>query len=106
MGIHFEVQDEQEVMQLRSRELQLESVEKLENIIPVVETINNVDLNQIETSTTEIKQMVSNNLDKQPDLNELLIEIQKANKNIGYLKGQITKLSKEVKKLSGEDNNG
>ncbi len=100
MGIHLEVQDEQEVMQLRSRELQLENTEKLENIIPIVETINEVDLNKIETSTSEIKNIVSNNLEDQPDLQDILKEIQKINKNIGTVKSQITKLSKEVKEIA------
>ena len=100
MGIHLEVQDEQEVIQLRSRELQLENTEKLENIMPIVETINEVDLNKIETSTSEIKNIVSNNLEDQPDLQDILNEIQKINKNIGTVKSQITKLSKEVKEIA------
>lgn len=99
MGIHLEVQDEQEVIQLRSRELQLENTEKLENIMPIVETINEVDLNKIETSTSEIKNIVSSNLEDQPDLQDILKEIQKINKNIGTVKSQITKLSKEVKEI-------
>ena len=100
MGIHLEVQDEQEVIQLRSRELQLKNTEKLENIMPIVETINEVDLNKIETSTSEIKNIVSSNLEDQPDLQDILKEIQKINKNIGTVKSQITKLSKEVKEIA------
>lgn len=100
MGIHLEVQDEQEVIQLRSRELQLKNTEKLENIMPIVETINEVDLNKIETSTSEIKNIVSSNLEDQPDLQDILNEIQKINKNIGTIKSQITKLSKEVKEIA------
>ncbi len=100
MGIHLEVQNEQEVIQLRSRELQLENTEKLENIMPIVETINEVDLNKIETSTSEIKNIVSSNLEDQPDLQDILKEIQKINKNIGTVKSQVTKLSKEVKEIA------
>lgn len=100
MGIHLEVQNEQEVIQLRSRELQLENTEKLENIMPIVETINEVDLNKIEASTSEIKNIVSNNLEDQPDLQDILKEIQKINKNIGTVKSQVTKLSKEVKEIA------
>ena len=103
MGAHLEVQNEQEVMQIRSRELQLENTEKLDNIIPIVETINDVDLNQIEASTSEIKEIVATNLEGQPNLEILLEEIRKANKSISSMKGQITKLSKEVKELSKED---
>lgn len=100
MGIHLEVQNEQEVIQLRSRELQLENTEKLENIMPIVETINEVDLNKIETSTSEIKNIVSSNLEDQPDLQDILKEIQKINKNIGTVKSQVAKLSKEVKEIA------
>ena len=100
MGIHLEVQNEQDVIQLRTRELQLENTEKLENIMPIVETINEVDLNKIETSTSEIKNIVSSNLEDQPDLQDILEEIQKINKNIGTVKSQITKLSKEVKEIA------
>lgn len=100
MGIHLEVQNEQEVIQLRSRELQLENTEKLENIMPIVETINEVDLNKIEASTSEIKNIVSSNLEDQPDLQDILKEIQKINKNIGTVKSQVTKLSKEVKEVA------
>lgn len=100
MGIHLEVQNEQEVIQLRSRELQLENTEKLENIMPIVETINEVDLNKIEASTSEIKNIVSSNLEDQPDLQDILKEIQKINKNIGTVKSQVTKLSKEVKEIA------
>ena len=100
MGIHLEVQNEQEVIQLRSRELQIENTEKLENIMPIVETINEVDLNKIEASTSEIKNIVSSNLEDQPDLQDILKEIQKINKNIGTVKSQVTKLSKEVKEVA------
>ena len=77
MGEYIEVQEEQEVMQIRSRELQLESVEKLNDIVPVIENIDNVDLNKIE-------------------LDDILESIDKLNKNISSLKGQITKLSKKL----------
>ena len=100
MGVNLEVQDEQEVMQLRSRELQLENTEKLENLIPIVETINDVDLNKIESSTSEIKDIVSTNLEDQPDLQDIFDELKKINKNISTVKSQITKLSKEVKDIS------
>lgn len=102
MGVHLEVQDEREVIQLRSRELQMENTEKLDTLIPVVETINNVDLNKIENSTTEIKNIVSNNLEDQVDLDDILKEIQKVNKNVSSLKSQITKLNKKVEEIESK----
>lgn len=96
MGEYIEVQEEQEVMQIRSRELQLESVEKLNDIVPVIENIDNVDLNKIELDTSEIKSMIVTNLDEQANLDDILESIDKLNKNISSLKGQITKLSKKL----------
>lgn len=96
MGEYIEVQEEHEVMQIRSRELQLDSIEKLNNIAPVIENIDNVDLNQIEADTSEIKNMIVTNLDEQANLDDILDSIDKLNKNISSLKGQITKLSKKL----------
>ena len=100
MGVHIEVQNKDEVMQIKSRELQLESVKKLNDITPVVESINDVDLVQIESSTSEIKDIVVNNLEDQPDLQDITNDISKMNKSISSLKGQITKLSKSIGDLS------
>lgn len=100
MGVHFEAQEEQEVIQIRSRELQLESVEKMEEMAPVVENINNIDFNQIESNTNEIRNMVTNNLEKQPDISELCNMIEDLSKNISTMKGQITKVSNKITELS------
>lgn len=99
MGEYIEVQEEHEVMQIRSRELQLDSIEKLNNIAPVIENIDNVDLNQIEADTSEIKNMIVTNLDEQANLDDILDSIDKLNKNISSLKGQITKLSKKLENI-------
>lgn len=96
MGVHIEVQNQEETMQIKSRELQMENTEKLNNILPVVENISDVNLVKIETDTSEIKNMVSQNLDEQIDLNDISDAIERINKNISGMKGQITKLSKKV----------
>jgi len=100
MGVELEVQSEQEVMQVRSRELQQESVEKLNEIVPVVEDINNINFNQIENNTSEIKEIVSQNLVEQPDISELYEMMKDLTKGISSMKGQITKLSNKVTDLS------
>lgn len=99
MAEYIEVQENQEVMQIRSRELQLDSVEKLNNITPIIENIDNVNLNQIETDTSEIKSMIETNLDEQANLDDILDSVNKLNKNISSLKGQITKLSKKLENI-------
>lgn len=108
MGVHLEVQREDEVMHLRSRELQMENTKKLNDIIPIVETINDIDLNQIENDTSEIKNIVSKNLEEQPNLDELLESMDKVAKGLSSIKGQLTKLSKKMddfnKQIEGLDN--
>ena len=108
MGVHLEVQREDEVMHLRSRELQMENTKKLNDIIPIVETINDIDLNQIENDTSEIKNIVSKNLEEQPNLDELLENMDKIAKGLSSIKGQLTKLSKKMddfnKQIEGLDN--
>lgn len=100
MAVHIEAQEKDEVMQVRSRELQLESIEKMEEMIPVVETINDVNFGQIETDTNEIKDMIVNNLDDQPDISELYDLMKDLSKGISTMKGQITKVSNKVTELS------
>lgn len=102
----LEVQDKQEVMQVRSRELQLESVQKMnEEIIPVVENINNIDFEKIESDSAEIRDIVSQNLQEQPDLSELLEALNNVSKSISNMKGQITKVSNKITELSNTIDN-
>lgn len=105
MGIELEVQSKEEVMQIRSRELQQESVEKLNEIAPIVDDISNINFNQIESDTSEIKEIVSENLVEQPDLSELLEAMQDLTKSISTMKGQITKVSNKVTDLANTVSN-
>lgn len=99
MGVQIEVQDHTEVMQVKSRELQLENTEKLNNLTPIVESIGDVNLSQIESDASDIKNIVVQNLDEQTDLDEIHESIEKINKNISILKGQITKTSKKIDQI-------
>lgn len=100
MAVHIEAQEKQEVMQVRSRELQLDSIQKMEEMVPTVENINNVDFDKIESDTNEIKDMIINNLDEQPDISELYELMKDFSKNLSTIKGQITKVSNKVTELS------
>lgn len=102
MGVEIEVQEQSEFAQIKSRELQIENTEKLNNLIPVVEAINEVNLSQIESNTNEIKTIVNDNLNDQPNLEDVLEAVDKLNKNISSLKGQVTKLSKKVEGIEGK----
>lgn len=107
MPVHIEAQSAEDVKQLRSRELQMESVEKLNNIIPVVNTLDNVDLERVESQTTEIKEIVSQNLEEQPDLAEIKKQLDSLTKEMKNLKKSITQLKKtltELKNISTEIN--
>lgn len=100
MAVHFEAQEEEEVVQIRSRELQLESIEKMEKMVPVVENIDSINFDKIESNTNEIKNMVTNNLEQQPDISELYNLIEDLSKNLSTIKGQITKVSNKITELS------
>lgn len=105
MAIHLETQNEQEVIQVRSREIQLENTQKLNDIIPVINDIESADLQQIESNTSEIKDIVNKNLENQPDIVELYDLMNDLNKNLSNIKGQITKLSNKVTTLSNDIKN-
>ena len=64
------------------------------------ENINNIDFNQIESNTNEIRNMVTNNLEQQPDISELYNMIEDLSKNLSTIKGQITKVSNKITELS------
>lgn len=100
MGIEIEAQDHTEVMQVRSRELQLENTEKLEQIIPVVQTIDEVDLQAMESNTNDIKDMIVTNIDNQTDLDKINEQLNRLTKGMTELKKANTRLTNSVKDLS------
>lgn len=100
MGTEIEAQTNEEVIQVRSRELQLENTEKLEEIIPVVQSIDEVNLQNMESNITQTKHMIINNIDNQTNLDDLASELKKISKNITEIKKSNTRLSKEIKELN------
>lgn len=106
MGIELETQTHEEVMQIKSRELQMDNTEKLNNIIPVVESIDEVNLPQIESDASDIKEIVIQNLEEQTNLDDIKDSIDKINKSISTVKGQVTKLSKKIDELLEALNEG
>ena len=56
----------------------------------------NVNLSKIESDTSEIKDIVLQNLDEQTNLDDISQSLDQLNKNISTLKGQFTKLSNKI----------
>lgn len=108
MGVEFEAQMQEEVTHVRTRELQQESVEKLDNIIPVINTIDEVNLSSMESNIEETKQILVTNIDNQVNLDDIMT-------GINSIKRTLSKLNKSVKTLQNTvdeiqkslgDNNG
>lgn len=108
MGVHIEAQDEEVLKQIRARETQMDNIEKLNNITEVVDNIN---LDGIESATNEIRMMVTDNLEVQPNLDELLDSINKVAKGVSDIKRNQTNLNKKINdiqssidEITGDDN--
>jgi len=98
MGVEIEIQTHEEVAQLRTREIQQENTQKLEQIIPTVEAIDSVDLPTIEQNTNQIKNMVFNNIDQQTDLDEIADMLNTISKGIVEIKKSNTRITNAIKK--------
>lgn len=108
MGVHIEAQDSDTLKQIRAREVQLESIDKLNNI---TDAVDNINIEPIANTTNEIKNIVQNNLEEQPNLDELLNSIQKISQGIADIKRNQTNLNKKINdiqstvdELSGDNN--
>ena len=97
MAVHIETQSEAEVQQIRSRELQLENVNKLNQIMPIVDNMVDVNLSQIESDTSDIKYMIEQNLDTQVDLDKIYEAMINVTKGLTEIKKANTRLSNAIK---------
>lgn len=102
MGVEIEAQNKSEVMQLKARELQQENVEKLNDIIPVVNDIENVDFQKIANDTSNIQDIVSQNLEDQVDLDKMYDAVITISKGITEIKKSNTRLSNAVKETQAK----
>lgn len=109
MAIHIEAQDSSELKQIRAREIQVESVQKLNDI---TDSIENINVDNIESTTNDIKNIVENNLEAQPNLDELLTSINKIAQGVTDIKRNQTNLNKKINDIQDTvdqingDNNG
>lgn len=96
MGIELEVQDDREYKEVKARELQLESVSKLQEVSDMVDNIN---IDVIESNTETIKEVVVNNLENQTNLDDIVDAIQQVSRGISDIKRSQTNLNKKINEL-------
>lgn len=101
MGVEIEVQDENVLKQVRARELQLDNTEKLTELN---NTINNIDLENIESNTNDIKNMVFSNLEAQPNIEDLVNTMDKIAQGISDIKRSQTNINKKINELQNTIN--
>lgn len=93
MGIEMEGQTSEEVQHIRTREVQKENMEKLENVTDMVDNLN-IDI--IESNTEDIKNMVTDNLENQTNLDDISETLEKITKGITDIKRNQTNLKKKI----------
>lgn len=103
MGLEIEAQHELEVRQVRARELQLENVDKLDEIS---NTLDDVDLASVETNTNEIKDLIITNIDSQVDLDDIYQALNKVSQGISDIKRNQTNLNKKINDIQNQINEG
>lgn len=93
MGIEMEGQSSNEVQHIRTREVQKENIEKLNTVTNMVDNLN---IDMIESNTEDIKNMVTNNLENQTDLDDISDTLDKIAKGISDIKRSQTNLNKKI----------
>lgn len=96
MGVEMEGQYLDEYKNIRTREKQQESISKLDNVVDMVDNLN---IDGIETDTQVIKEVVLNNLEHQTNLDDILESINKVSQGIADIKRSQTNLNKKIKDI-------
>lgn len=96
MGIEMEGQTKEEYREIKTRELQMENMDKLNTVTDMVDNIN---IDGIESDTKVIKEMVFNNLETQANLDDVLNSINKVAQGISDIKRSQTNLNKKINEL-------
>ncbi len=96
MGVEMEGQYLDEYKNIRTREKQQESISKLDNVVDMVDNLN---IDGIETDTQVIKEVVLNNLEHQTNLDDILDSINKVSQGIADIKRSQTNLNKKIKDI-------
>lgn len=96
MGVEIEAQNESEVRQIKARETQLENMERLNDL---TETINDINIDNIEYTTNDIKDLLVTNLDEQTNLDDIFDAVKDIAKEISSIKKSQTNVVKKVNSI-------
>lgn len=93
MGVEFEAQTLEEKRQVRTRELQQESIEQLNQ---VTDMVNDISFDNIESDTQMIKEVVVNNLENQVNNDDIYDKLDKIARSLSDVKRNQTNLTKKI----------
>lgn len=93
MGVEFEAQTLEEKRQVRTRELQQESIEQLNQVTNMV---NDISFDNIESDTQMIKEVVVNNLENQVNNDDIYDKLDKIARSLSDVKRNQTNLTKKI----------
>lgn len=96
MGVEIEAQNESEVRQIKARETQLENMERLNDL---TETINDINIDNIEYTTNDIKDLLVTNLDEQTNLDDIFDAVKDIAKEVSSIKKSQTNVVKKVNSI-------
>lgn len=99
MAIEIEGQTSNEVEQIRRREAQKESIERLNQVTDMVDNIN---IDGIEEDTKTIRRVVMDNLENQTDLDDLSSTLDKIAQGIADIKRNQTNLNKKINDIQNK----
>lgn len=96
MGIEMEGQSSNDVKHIRTREVQQENINKLQELGDMVENIN---IDGVESDTKTIKNIVMNNLENQTNLDDMSEALDKISQGIADIKRSQTNLNKKINEI-------
>lgn len=96
MGIEFEAQTKEEHQAIKTRELQQESVEQLNQVSDLV---NDINFDNIQQDSQVIRQIVTTNLENQVNNDDLDAKLDKIAQGISDVKRSQTNLNKKINEI-------
>lgn len=96
MAIEMEGQSLEEVRNVRTRERQQDSIEKLNQVTDMVDNIN---IDGIESDTQTIKNVVLNNLENQTNIDDIYETVTKIAQGISDIKRNQTNMNKKINEI-------
>ena len=99
MGIEMEGQTPEEHQQIKTRELQKESLAKLNQVNDMV---NDINFDGVTQDTQTIKNVVMNNLENQANLDDIANSLSKALQGIADIKRSHTNINKKINEIQNQ----